>query len=75
MFSYAYFYGWTHAFILICVFLGRTGSRVKVNEQEVALFRYGDIVYAISEQCPHAGMYVGYFTTTSKYVMKGQVCR
>ncbi|XP_071524899.1 uncharacterized protein [Panulirus ornatus] len=33
----------------------RTGSLVKVNEQEVALFRYGDIVYAISERCPHAG--------------------
>lgn len=33
----------------------RTGSLVKVNEQDVALFRYGDIVYAISEHCPHAG--------------------
>ncbi|XP_047494043.1 Rieske domain-containing protein-like [Penaeus chinensis] len=33
----------------------RTGSLVKVNEQDVALFRYGDVVYAISEHCPHAG--------------------
>ncbi|XP_045607782.1 uncharacterized protein [Procambarus clarkii] len=33
----------------------RTGCLVKVNEQEVALFRLGDIVYAISEHCPHSG--------------------
>nr|XP_027214471.1 cytidine monophosphate-N-acetylneuraminic acid hydroxylase-like isoform X1 [Penaeus vannamei] len=33
----------------------RAGSLVKVNEQDVALFRYGDVVYAISEHCPHAG--------------------
>ncbi|XP_069939614.1 uncharacterized protein [Cherax quadricarinatus] len=33
----------------------RTGCLVKVNEQEVALFRFGNVVYAISEHCPHSG--------------------
>ena len=32
-----------------------TGSLVEVNEKKVALFRYGENVYAIDEKCPHAG--------------------
>ena len=33
----------------------QTGSLVEVNEVKVALFRYGDKVYAVNEKCPHAG--------------------
>ncbi|CAL4141325.1 unnamed protein product [Meganyctiphanes norvegica] len=33
----------------------RTGTLVRVNENDVALFRFGETVYGISEKCPHAG--------------------
>jgi len=34
---------------------GKTGISVNVNEEDIALIRYGDDLYAIAEKCPHAG--------------------
>eukprot|EP00794_Sanderia_malayensis_P018086 gene18086-19893_t len=31
------------------------GKLVRVNKKEIAIFRYGDTVFAIDEKCPHAG--------------------
>ena len=35
----------------------RSGSLVKLNGVELALFRLGNRVYGIEEKCPHAGNY------------------
>ncbi|XP_052797474.1 uncharacterized protein LOC128229709 isoform X1 [Mya arenaria] len=32
-----------------------TGSLVKTNEHDIALFRYKTTVFAVKEECPHAG--------------------
>lgn len=34
-----------------------SGSTVEVNEELIALFRYGDGMYAVLEKCPHMGIY------------------
>ena len=31
------------------------GTLVEANDEELAMFRYGKKVYAIKEDCPHAG--------------------
>jgi len=33
----------------------QTGHLIRVNEVDLALFRYKDGVYAVNEKCPHAG--------------------
>ena len=33
----------------------KTGSVAKVNNTKIALFRFGDVVHAIDEKCPHLG--------------------
>ena len=33
----------------------QTGSMVVCNEKKIALFRYGSVVFAIDERCPHMG--------------------
>ncbi|XP_066913233.1 uncharacterized protein [Clytia hemisphaerica] len=33
----------------------KTGSVAKVNNTKIALFRYGEVVHAIDEKCPHLG--------------------
>lgn len=33
----------------------RTGHVVKVNGEEIALFRFGDDILAVKEKCPHQG--------------------
>ena len=35
-----------------------TGRLINHNKKEIALFRYGQDVFAIDEKCPHVGMYV-----------------
>lgn len=34
---------------------GRSGTRVTVNEEPLALFRFDRVVFAIQQKCPHAG--------------------
>lgn len=34
----------------------KTGDLVSCNEEEIAVFRYHDRVYAIKEKCPHLGI-------------------
>lgn len=38
----------------------RVGWLVQVGEQEVALFRVGDRVYALDNDCPHRGAALAY---------------
>ncbi|KAK6191953.1 hypothetical protein SNE40_003521 [Patella caerulea] len=33
----------------------KSGSLVECNEEQIALFRHGQKVYAVKEKCPHAG--------------------
>ena len=33
-----------------------TGHVVNQNRKDIALFRYGNDVFAIDEKCPHVGM-------------------
>lgn len=33
----------------------KTGALVSCNEQQIAVFRYHNRVYAIKEKCPHSG--------------------
>ena len=33
----------------------RTGTLVTCNEKKIALFRFGSVLYAIDERCPHMG--------------------
>ena len=35
-----------------------TGHLVKLNKKDIAVFRYGQNVFAIDEKCPHVGMYL-----------------
>lgn len=32
-----------------------SGTKVEVNEELIALFRYGEAVFAINDKCPHQG--------------------
>ena len=32
-----------------------TGTLVKLNYEDLALFRYGNRVFAVGERCPHMG--------------------
>jgi nitrite reductase/ring-hydroxylating ferredoxin subunit len=32
------------------------GTLTQANEQDIALFRYKTRVYAVKEECPHAGL-------------------
>ncbi|XP_071478791.1 Rieske domain-containing protein-like [Diadema antillarum] len=32
-----------------------TGSLVSLNEDNIALFRYGELLFAVGEKCPHLG--------------------
>lgn len=36
----------------------KTGALVSCNEQQIAVFRYHNRVYAIKEKCPHLGNYM-----------------
>ena len=33
----------------------KSGQLIHLNKKEIAVFRYGERVYAIDEKCPHLG--------------------
>lgn len=45
------------------------GHTVTVNDEEIALFRIGDEVFAIQAKCPHLGMYRFMFSVCSMLVV------
>ena len=40
----------------------KSGKLVKINKKEIAIFRYGEKVFAIDEKCPHVGKHSLSFT-------------